>query len=212
MIKIMTKEEAQAKLRNRDFTIISQDCIGGLMYHKLNLEFASPTINLAVYGEDFVKLVKNPRFYFELEPYVLQEDYRFVPNSQAFPLLQVGDIKLYCLHYDTGAEAIAAWKRRSKRVNYDNIFIVSNEWDLQDSELIGRVLEAPSRGTVIFTWNKYEDSRCVPLDHSRFSIPEGFRIPRPDITDPIPPRNEDRYYETVLDYVNWLNGAERKEP
>lgn len=33
-------------LKNRDITIISANCVGGVIYHDLGLAFNSPTINL----------------------------------------------------------------------------------------------------------------------------------------------------------------------
>lgn len=37
------------------------------MYHDLGLRFDSPTINLYIYPEDFIKLLKNSHYFLESE-------------------------------------------------------------------------------------------------------------------------------------------------
>lgn len=50
--------------KNVNPTIISQNCIGGVIYSDLGLKFSSPTINMFIEDNDFVKLAENPRQYF----------------------------------------------------------------------------------------------------------------------------------------------------
>ena len=53
--------------KNTDFTIISQNCIGGVIYANLGLEFRTPTINMFIEDENFVKdYVKNIKLNREL--------------------------------------------------------------------------------------------------------------------------------------------------
>lgn len=47
------------RLKNDNFTIISSNCIGGLIYHRLGKEFNSPTINLRFYQNEFIKFVQD---------------------------------------------------------------------------------------------------------------------------------------------------------
>ena len=49
-------------------SIISSDCIGGFLYHNLGKQFLSPTINMAIPAESFVRLVKNLEHYMAVEP------------------------------------------------------------------------------------------------------------------------------------------------
>lgn len=49
------------RLKNNEFSIISDTCVGGIIYHRLGLQFSSPTINLGI-GEDvdsFIDFVEN---------------------------------------------------------------------------------------------------------------------------------------------------------
>ena len=45
------------KLKNTDFTIFSQNCIGSIMYHDLGQPFKSPTINLLITPKDFIRFM-----------------------------------------------------------------------------------------------------------------------------------------------------------
>ena len=56
----------QKRNKNMDFTIIAQNCIGGVIYSDLGLQFLSPTINMFIEDENFVKLVENLEYYFSI--------------------------------------------------------------------------------------------------------------------------------------------------
>ena len=43
------------RLKNPDVTILSNCCVGGMLYHDFKLRFLSPTINLNIPFEDFLK-------------------------------------------------------------------------------------------------------------------------------------------------------------
>lgn len=48
---------------NKEFSFISQNCAGGIIYHSLHRQFTTPTINLTIEGEDFVKFVEHLDYY-----------------------------------------------------------------------------------------------------------------------------------------------------
>ena len=47
------------RLHNSNFTIISNNCAGGIMYHDLGERFNSPTVNLMFYASDFFTFLEN---------------------------------------------------------------------------------------------------------------------------------------------------------
>lgn len=53
----------KARLRNRDFSIISSNCNGAFMYRDLGLPYLSPTVNLSIEINGFVKMVGNLEWY-----------------------------------------------------------------------------------------------------------------------------------------------------
>ena len=44
---------------NNEITILSSNCLGGLLYDRLGLKFYSPTINTLIPSDQFVRFVLN---------------------------------------------------------------------------------------------------------------------------------------------------------
>lgn len=53
ILHLLYKVYCRFRLKNKDFSIISRNCIGGVMYHDLGLKCTSPTVNLFFYPDDF---------------------------------------------------------------------------------------------------------------------------------------------------------------
>lgn len=49
----------RSKIKNKDFTIISNNCWGGYVYRYYGLEYNSPTIGGYFFSEDYIKFLKN---------------------------------------------------------------------------------------------------------------------------------------------------------
>lgn len=125
-------------IKNKDFTIFSSNCTGGVLYHDLGLKFLSPTINLYMNCEDFIKFCEDPKKYFsyEIEQYTgdIKRDY---------PIGVLGDITLFFVHYKSLDEAIEKWNERKQRVNWDNIFVIATNRGGFNSELSERFDKLP---------------------------------------------------------------------
>ena len=83
---------AKRKLQINDCTLISQNCIGGVLYHDLGLQFLSPTINAFIPEPDFVKFVLDLRHYMGQE-LVMQW-------GEEYPLGMLDDITIHFMHYE----------------------------------------------------------------------------------------------------------------
>ena len=114
IIRIINK---RLKLKNKNISIISSNCIGGVIYSEIGTRFLSPTINLYIMPSDFVKFVSNLKLY-------LESELEFIDENSNFPIAKLIDIKIYFMHYNSEEEAREKWNERKKRVNYDNIFII----------------------------------------------------------------------------------------
>ena len=53
------------RLKVHEFSIITNSCIGAVIYHKLGVKYQSPFINCGFSDADFVKLVRNLKVYME---------------------------------------------------------------------------------------------------------------------------------------------------
>lgn len=106
-------------LKQEQFSLISQNCIGGLFYHDMGLQFQSPTINLFFSAEDFLKFAANLEYYMRLEL-----DMYWGPD---YPMGRLDDLVIHFMHYLTCREAKDAWERRRMRLQYDKIVIISTD-------------------------------------------------------------------------------------
>lgn len=134
------------KLKNKDLTIICNNCVGGVLYNDYNMQFRSPTINLYLSTSDYLKFCKNINFYKEQK--LIQ-----IENDRSFPVGLLYDIKIYFMHYQTFDEAKDAWYRRFNRINNDNLcFILVQGDDCKEKE-IREFLSFQAKGKKILLLN-----------------------------------------------------------
>lgn len=184
-------------------TIISQNCLGGVLYKDFGVQFLSPTIDLGIYGEDFLKFVENLHYYLSITPEPLSEK-GHSPFSDKFiyPLVTIDDITLHCGHYDSCAEAIECWERRKLRVNYDRIYVLANSWDMMsDPVLIERLCQSPYN-TVCFTFEHYDFDGCIQLQGDEWQKKRNGVV-TPGLLDYVPGTTK-RYYEGQYDFRPWF--------
>lgn len=133
------------RLNNNNFTLFSCNCTGGVLYHELGMKFLSPTINMYMDCEDFIKFCENTKYYLSLN---LEEYYGDIERD--YPLATLGDITIYLVHYKTFEEASEKWNERKKRINWDNIYVIGTDRDGFNDELSQRFDELPYK-KVLFT-------------------------------------------------------------
>ena len=105
------------RLKNKDFSLFSPNCYAGLIYHRLGLQFKSPTINMLFPSKkEYLKFVSDLKRYLSYE-LVESKDERF-----PYPVGMIGDVELVFNHYKSFDEAKNAWNKRKQRINFDNIF------------------------------------------------------------------------------------------
>lgn len=138
------------RLKNKDFTIIGSNCNGMFMYYDLGMRFLTPTINLSIEMDDFIRMVKDLRWYMDQELTEVKEEYKC-------PIGLLGDIRIYFIHYSSFEEAREKWKERKQRINWDNIFIVGTERDGCTYETIRNFEQLPYKNKVIFTHVEYPE-------------------------------------------------------
>ena len=145
------KELKKRKLKNYNPTIISSNCNGGIIYHDLNLPFNSPTINLSMDTDDFIKLVSNMKYYLGQEIVEIED------KNYQFPCGMLDDIKIRFNHYDTFEEAVYKWNERKKRINWDNIYIMGIDGDKASYSSLKKFDKLPYKNKVIFTHRDYPE-------------------------------------------------------
>lgn len=114
-----TVANMRKNLKAEGFSVISQNCIGGVFYHDMGMHFLSPTVGLFFKEPDFVKFVMNLKHYLSCELQMRWEE--------TYPVGMLDDITVYFMHYDTCQEAKLAWDRRKQRVNFDKILVIATD-------------------------------------------------------------------------------------
>ena len=196
------------RLQNTDFTILSNTCIGGIISHDMGLQFLSPTVNLYIRPEDFVKFMENLEHYLSVE---LTE----IEHPARYPVGKLDDLILYLKHYSSFEEAKTKWDERKKRINYDNLYVMMTDRDFtppdKERRACGReVLERFSRlpyKKMCFTGKSYSDLECWrQIKKNRDG--ECVNI----ITDIVSYSGKRLYqYAEQFDYIDWLNSQEEED-
>lgn len=126
-VRSLMRKSLNKKNRDRlhctDFTILSSNCVGGMMSYELGIRFNSPTVNMYFETSDFTKFLKNLRHYLDC-------DWADITKSEdPYPIALIDDIKVYCVHYRSVEEAKTKWDERKMRINYERLFVIAIERD-----------------------------------------------------------------------------------
>lgn len=141
--------QAAQRLRQKNITILSMNCAGGILYHDLGLRFLSPTINLYMQAEDFIKFCENFSYYLSLK-YMQKCNDPIVIANRTYPIAYLGDLKLFLVHYASVEQAEQKWNERKQRIQWDNVIIIATDRDGMTDELKDRFEELPY-SKVMFT-------------------------------------------------------------
>lgn len=197
--KILTKSRRTAirakntaLMLSEDFTIFSNNCLGGVIYHDLGKEFTSPLINTAMDGEDFVRFLERPQYY-------LSQEMTFISwPGHEYPIARIDDIEVRFVHYKTPEEAEAAFRRRAERILWDRIVVIATNHDgLNSDVLMDRFHQLPYKKVMYVSheYPQYDWAVCVPQFKGRFQV---------RIMTGIANLRGERYYETAFDLISWL--------
>lgn len=116
-------------IRKRKISIISNNCAAGFLYKEFGCKYMTPTINLQISPNDYVKLCKKFDYYLSQEIKEIKN-----PNIDGFvalggekinfPVGILDDLIIYFQHYTDFDYAAKKWEERKKRINYDELFFV----------------------------------------------------------------------------------------
>lgn len=147
--KINKNNRQRLNDRGKSASIISMNCNGGIISHDLGLQFLSPTVNLFMRAQDFIKFCENMDKYLAIDNFVECFDPSII-QERTYPIAYLGDLILYLVHYKSVEEAESIWNKRKKRINKDNIIIFNTDREGMTEELKDRFERLPYR-KVMFT-------------------------------------------------------------
>lgn len=143
-------------LENCNPTLITSDCIGGVMAHDLKLKFNSPTINLYFSSSGYLNFIENPTKYLDAKMCELCE------HEYPYPVAKLEDIVLYLVHYKDIESAQIAWDRRKKRMDFNNAYYFMTDRNGCTERDIARFDKLSYKNKVIFVhlkeWEKKYNS------------------------------------------------------
>lgn len=116
----LNKRNRKALKNSSDFSLLCNNCVGGIILHELGQRFNSPTVNLFIGARDYLKLLSDLEFY-------LAQPLTEIETERPYPVGALGDITLFFMHYDTFEEAKNKWLERASRIKKENLFVLMVE-------------------------------------------------------------------------------------
>ena len=159
----------QKELKNTDFTIISNNGWGGLVYESYDLPKQTPTVGMYFMAEEYIRFVS------DLKYYLCDCKMMFIPPEEArhksfykqdshfgsYPIARVGDVEIACLHYHSEEEALAKWERRCERVNWSRMIVKMNDQNGCTDEDALRFGRLPHKNKLFFTVKGLDAGECT---------------------------------------------------
>ena len=188
---VFNRYKSVRRNRNKGFSLLAPNCIGGFIYHQLDVPFLSPTINLSIPMPDFY------RFVMDLDRYVNLQ-FSPLPEDGVCPRGLLGDVVVNFTHYKSYDEGVAIWNKRCSRIDRDNLYIIATDLDGITKEDIAKLGEVKCKKLVVFTSKNFEFPYCFQI--KEFAGQES--IGRNMIDKTIQGKWR---FELYFDYVAWLN-------
>lgn len=185
-------------LKRLDFSVISNNCVAGGIYQKLGLPYATPTVGLFFFCDDYLDFLEN----FE---YIIKQPLRFRKDSRHpeandyittakhyYPIGVLGDkVEVHFLHYKNEQEAREKWSRRVGRINFQNLFFICGDKESFQEACFIRYEKLKFKNRLFISSTDREPSNLV------VSI-------KADKSDPISLARVN--FSKNFDLVGWLNG------
>lgn len=123
----ITKAENQyfrRRCENTHYTILTPNCMAGLIYSRLGEPFYSPTINTSMQNEDFIKFLS------DLDYYLAQDVQEWVDDTADYPVGIIrgrtpeDDVRVNFVHYPSFSAGREKWNTRKKRIDPNNLYVI----------------------------------------------------------------------------------------
>ena len=199
VIDTLLARHTQSKLRNKNFSIICNNCIAWGIYHKLGLPFTTPTIGLFFFSEDYIKFLENFDYYIK-QPLKFKETSihptaNELSKIKQYPIGILGyEIEIHFLHYIDEAEAAEKWKKRVERIQTNNLFFIYSdaEEDFKEEFLL-RYLKLPFENKIFFSSKPRNKDGTIVFVQDYWN------------KNHVGDSTRNRKYEKYIDVIKWLN-------
>ena len=160
-IRRLLRRYPRKQLTNTSFTIISNNCWGGIAYEYYDVVKQSPTVGLFFMAEDYIKFCANLKYYINkelafIDPFHSKyyEQLKEISSFGSYPIGVLDDIEIMFLHYHTKDEAKEKWERRCERIKWDKLIFKFNDQNGCTENDARAFLELPFKNKLFFTIHK----------------------------------------------------------
>ena len=160
------------QLKSTDFTIISNNCWGGMIYESYNLKKKSPTVGMFFMAKDYVEFLSDLKGYISSELiFIKPEESRWkdmpqLAEDERFGHYPVGvlsngknTIELFFLHYHSEQEAREKWQRRIKRINWDRMLVKFNDQNGCTEKEVDDFMKLSFKNKLFFTCKHWPNEK-----------------------------------------------------
>lgn len=146
---------AKRSVKNRDFTIISNNCWAGRTYQYLDMPYLSPTVGLYFFAPDYIKFISDLKYYFDTPlEFIKPEESKYFDelkrkNQLDKPIGLIDDVEIVFLHYKSENEALEKWNRRKERVNFNDIILKFSWMNLCENEHLEKFEALPFKNKIL---------------------------------------------------------------
>jgi uncharacterized protein (DUF1919 family) len=152
----------RSRIRNKDFTLLSNDCYGAEIYKWLKTEYKTPFVGLMLMAPCYIKFLSKPEYYCSLPvTFIDKSKYEKMDIARAknrlYPIALLEDIEIHFLHYTSEKEATEKWQRRIQRIDWNKIFVkFAMDKDYANESLLKQFEQLPYKNKVCFSKEKYD--------------------------------------------------------
>jgi uncharacterized protein (DUF1919 family) len=157
------------RVKDHDFTIISNDCWGAGAYGHLGLTYRTPFVGTRIFAPCYIKLLRDLKRYIQSSvTFIDSSQYRFMnrwreKDDDFYPMgLLNQEVEVHFLHEVDESEAKSKWDRRVSKINWDNIFVkFSEDHEVCTEDHINEFDRLDYNYKVCFTFNDYTELRST---------------------------------------------------
>lgn len=191
-------------LKNR-ITILSDDCWGGYVYHRLFLQFYLPLINIYWQKDAFVKFIQKPVYYLN-KPLEMEREGNI--RGGICPVGSLGEgnerVCMEFVHSFCFEDAKRLWDKRRERMNFNNMFIkLELDASMEGNENLLRAFSGVKQKKICFYSGETEVEDVLYLKRFEKFVRSGSRVDTIKYHDYI--RNLNWLLKSV-DILKLLNG------
>ena len=157
-IRVFILREIRKRINTPPPSVVCNNCTGAMVLHEYGLQFCSPFVNLWIPPKDYLYLLHH------LKDLVMAdfEDITGENLQYGYPVgLLGGKVHVHFMHYHSFEEAVAAWKRRTARMDFKNLRIIYCERDNTTIDILREFDKLPYTHKVAMTHLPHPELKSV---------------------------------------------------